>query len=211
MSQLDRWENRYVIGDIPWDTGNPSTELQRVIAEEKLQPCTAIDLGCGTGVNAVWLAEMGFDVTAIDISPTAVDRGRQRKAKAGVRVRFVTSDVLDPPDDIGGPYHFFFDRGCYHIVREIDVGRYLRTLERITESGSIGLVLTGNSNEPRTGPPVVSEQEIRAELGSLFEIVRLGEFRFDLSLGVPGKPLGWSCLLRRRTTTKNTKDTKKDA
>jgi SAM-dependent methyltransferase len=197
MSELERWENRYLTGDIPWETGRPSTELQRVIAEDKIQPCKAIDLGCGTGANAVFLAELGFDVTAIDLSPTAVDRGRQRKATAGVRVRFLTGDVLDPPEDIGGPYRLFFDRGCYHIVRSIDLGRYLNTLVQITEAGSVGLVLTGNANEPRTGPPVVSEAEIHGELGSVFEIVRLREFRFDLTLGMEGQPLGWSCLLRR--------------
>src|SRR5713226_8204182 len=197
MSELERWDTRYVAADTPWDTGNPSTELQRVIVEDQIQPCTAIDLGCGTGTNAVWLAELGFDVTALDFSPTAIDLARQKKARAAARVRFLTADVLDPPEDIGGPYRFFFDRGCYHVVREIDVARYLRTLDRITEPGSVGLVLTGNSNEPRTGPPVVSEQEIRAELGSVFEIARLREFRFDLTLGLAGQPLGWSCLLRR--------------
>jgi SAM-dependent methyltransferase len=197
MTELERWENRYLAGDIPWESGHPSTELQQVIAEDMIGPCTAIDLGCGTGANAVFLAELGFDVTAIDISPTAVDRGRQRKATAGVRVRLLTGDVLHPPQDIGGPYRFFFDRGCYHIVRSIDVGRYLQTLQRITEVGSLGLVLTGNANEPRIGPPVVSEEEIRAELGSVFEIVKLREFRFDLTLGNAGQPLGWSCLLRR--------------
>jgi len=199
MSELERWDNRYVIADTPWDTGNPSTELQRVIVEDKIQPCTAIDLGCGTGTNAVWLAELGFDVTALDFSPTAIDLARQRKARAAAHIRFLTADVLDPPDDIGGPYRFFFDRGCYHVVREIDVGRYLGTLERITELGSVGLVLAGNSNEPRTGPPVVSEAEIRAELGSLFEIVRLREFRFDPTKGMEGCPLAWSCLLRRNS------------
>src|SRR6516165_7439086 len=96
-----------------------------------------------------------------------------KKASRGVRVRFLTADVLDPPEAIGGPYGFFFDRGCYHIVRSIDLARYLKTLERITAPRSIGLVLTGNSNEPRTGPPVVSEQEIRTEMGSLFEITRV--------------------------------------
>jgi hypothetical protein len=112
-------------------------------------------------------------------------------------VRFLVADLLDPPE-LGGPYGFFFDRGCYHVVRAIDVRRYLQTLEKITGSGTIGLVLTGNANEPRTGPPVVTEGEIRGELGELFEIVRLREFRFDPSETMPDRPLAWSCLVRRR-------------
>lgn len=68
MFDFDR-DSFYQSGTAPWETKHPSTELQRVIAEEKLQPCRTIELGCGTGINAVWLAQQGFDVTAVDISP----------------------------------------------------------------------------------------------------------------------------------------------
>src|SRR5690348_686729 len=124
MSDVNRWETRYQTGDTPWETGHPSTELQRVIAEEKVTPCAALELGCGTGVNAVWLAQRGFDVTALDIGPWAVERARGRAAAAGASVRFVTADVLAAPD-VGGPFGFFFDRGCYHIVREENLAGYL--------------------------------------------------------------------------------------
>jgi SAM-dependent methyltransferase len=198
MSEMEHWEGRYCAGDTPWDTGKPSSELQRVVNEEPIQPCTAIELGCGTGTNAIWLAQQGFDVTAMDISGTAVDRGRGRKATAAVRVRFLIGDVLAPPEELGGPYRFFFDRGCYHVVRRTNVTAYLRTLEQITEPGIVGLVLAGNAREPmQPGPPVVTEEELRTELGQVFEIVRLREFRFDQTVGEPIRPLGWSCLVRR--------------
>ena len=90
--------------------------------------------------------------------------------------------------------------GCYHAVRRDDVGAYLRTLEKITSPGSVGLVLTGNAKEPSPegqGPPVVSEEEIRAELGSLFEITLFCEFRFDVNEQLGTAPLAWSCLSRR--------------
>jgi methyl halide transferase len=121
MSDVARWENRYATGDTPWDSGQPSTELQRVIADEKIQPCRAIELGCGTGTSAVWLASQGFDVTAVDLSPLALARAEARAAAEGVRIRFLTADVLNPCD-LGAPYEFFFDRGCYHVVRRLDVG-----------------------------------------------------------------------------------------
>src|SRR5262249_25847790 len=147
--------------------------------------------------NAVWLARQGFDVTAVDLAPLAIERAEARARSAGVAVRFVAADVLDPPD-LGEPFPFFFDRGCYHVVRRVDVGRFVRAVERVTAPGSVGLVLAGNAREPHTpGPPVVSEEEIRAELGRLFEIVRLGEFRFDGAPGSGENFLGWSCLLRR--------------
>jgi SAM-dependent methyltransferase len=197
MSESIRWEERYRTGDTPWDTGKPSSELQRVVAEDRITPCRALELGCGTGVNAVWLAGQGFDVTAVDLSPLAIERARQRAADAGVTVNFLSGDILNPPD-LGEPFPFFFDRGCYHAVRRGDVSGYLRTVEGLTTPGTRALVLAGNANQDHDkGPPVVSEAEIRAELGSVFTIERLREFYFDEVAGVPQRFLGWSCLLKR--------------
>jgi SAM-dependent methyltransferase len=193
------WDVHYQSGKPPWETGQPSAELARIIAEERIQPCRTIDLGCGSGINAVWLAQQGFDVTAVDFSGLAIQKAEQRALAAGVTVRFLPSDVLALPDNVG-EFPFFFDRGCYHAVRRGDVQGYLRTLRRITAPGSIGLVLAGNAkdpHEPGHGPPVVSEEELRAELGSTFEIVRLREFHFDQIEGDGVQFLAWSCLLRR--------------
>jgi methyl halide transferase len=196
-SESERWEGRYRSGDTPWDTGHPSTELQRVVAAEPLAPCRAIDLGCGTGPNTVWLAEQGFDATGVDLSSLAIERAHQRPAPAG-RCHFLQADLLAPPAELRGPFGFFFDRGCYHVVRRVDVQGYLRSLTALTGPGSVGLMLAGNAREPmQPGPPVVTEDEIRRELGSVFEIVRLREFRFDETAAGPARPLGWSCLLRR--------------
>jgi SAM-dependent methyltransferase len=199
MSDVEHWDwdERYRRGDVPWDTGRASTELQRVLADEKIAPCRCIELGCGTGSNAVWLAEQGFDVTAVDLSPLAIERARTRATSAGVRVRWLVADVLAAPD-LGGPYAFFFDRGCYHVVRRTEVQGYIQTLERLSEPGTTGLVLAGNAREPHVpGPPVVDEATLRQELGQLFDIVWLREFRFDSAPGSGESFLAWSCLLRR--------------
>ncbi len=197
MSERERWDERYQTGTTPWDTGQPSTELLRVLNEEKIAPCRAIDLGCGTGANAVWLAQHGFDVTALDLSPLAIHRAEERAAAAGVHPRFLAADVLTPPD-LGEPFDFLFDRGCYHVVRRENAQGYLATLARITRPGTLGLVLTGNAREPHDpGPPTVTEEEIRAELGSVFQTVRLREFRFDQVEPGGVQFLGWSCLVRR--------------
>jgi SAM-dependent methyltransferase len=199
MSDTAHWDERYAKGETPWDTGQPSSELRRVLPEISLRPCRALELGCGSGTNAVWLAQQGFDVTAIDLSPLAVERARRRAEAAGARVRFLTADVFRPPDTLAGAFDFFFDRGCYHAVRREGVAAYLGTLRQLTHPGTLGLVLAGNAREKHEpGPPVVTEEQIRTELGTLFEIVRLREFRFDQVEGVGIQFLGWSCLLRRR-------------
>jgi hypothetical protein len=84
------------------------------------------------------------------------------------------------------------------VVRRIDVGKFLQTLRLLTAPGSRGLVLAGNAKEPHDpGPPVVEEKDIRRELGSVFGIVWLREFRFDQVEEVGLRFLGWSCFLRR--------------
>lgn len=198
MSDARRWDERYQKGDTPWETGQPSSELLRVLAESAIAPCRALELGCGTGASAVWLARQGFDVTAIDLSAQAIERARRRADEADVSVRFLVADVLSPPAEPAGPFDFFFERGCYHVVRREDVTAYLESLRGLTHPGTLGLVLTGNAREPHDpGPPVVSEEQIRAELGSLFDIVQLREFRFDQVEGDGTRFLGWSCVLRR--------------
>jgi methyl halide transferase len=197
MSDREHWEQRYREKNTPWDTGQPSAELRRVIAEEKIAPCAALELGCGTGTNAVWLAQQGFTVTAVDISPLAIEQAWRRAADAGVAVRWLTADLLEGPD-LGGPYHFVFDRGCYHVVRRLDVQGYLRALRSATQPGTLSLVLAGNAREPHSpGPPVVTEDEIKSELGQLYDLLRLREFRFDQEEEGGVRYLGWSCLLRR--------------
>jgi 2-polyprenyl-3-methyl-5-hydroxy-6-metoxy-1,4-benzoquinol methylase len=65
-------------------------------------------------------------VTGVDLTRLAIERARLRAEDAGVAVRFLTADLTDPPN-LGGPYYFLFDRGCYHAVREVDVERLLLT------------------------------------------------------------------------------------
>jgi SAM-dependent methyltransferase len=203
MSDAGHWNERYTTGNTPWETGQPSSELQRVVAAVPIRPGRALEIGCGMGGNAIWLAQQGFDVTAFDLSSVAVARARQRADEAGVRVSFLAADVLNLPAELVGPFDFVFDRGCYHVVRRENAVAYVETLRRLTRPGTLGLVLTGNVREPHEpGPPVVSEEQIRAELGSLFDIVQLREFRFDQVEAVGVRFLGWSCLLRRRAESK---------
>src|SRR5687767_9051897 len=111
------WDAHYKSGTPPWESGRPSSELRRVLAEEKIQPCRVIELGGGSGINAVWLAQQGFNVTAIDFNRLAIEKAKERAASAGVAVRFVLGDVLNLTEEYE-PFPFFFDRGCYHVVRE---------------------------------------------------------------------------------------------
>jgi SAM-dependent methyltransferase len=198
MAEQIEWNDRYRAGDLPWDTGRPSAELQRVLSRNAIQPCRALEIGCGTGTNSVWLAQQGFEVTGIDLAPLAVEQAQGRASAAGVKVHFLVADVLDLPD-LNGTFAFFFDRGCYHAVRRDAPQQYAPAVAQQLAAGGRGLILAGNAREPHDpGPPVVTEEQIRDELGLAFQILDLHEFRFDEAPGVPETFLGWSCLVEKR-------------
>lgn len=198
MKDHHDWNESYRDGFLPWDTGRPSTELQRVVTESAIQPCRALEIGCGTGTNCVWLAQQGFTVTGVDVAPLAIEKATERAQAAGLQAEFLIADVLALPE-LGGPFGFFFDRGCYHAVRRSNPNDYAPAVARLLASGARGLILAGNAREPHEpGPPVVSEEQLRQELGQAFEILDLHEFRFDEAPGVPVQFLGWSCLVQKR-------------
>lgn len=88
----DDWDRRYAEPRLVW-----SAEPNRFLAEEAagLPPGRALDLACGEGRNAVWLAGRGWEVTGVDFSPVAIEKARRMATGAGVTARFVRADLAD--------------------------------------------------------------------------------------------------------------------
>jgi SAM-dependent methyltransferase len=194
--ELPDWESAYRETTPPWEAGKPSGELVRMVEKGLLKPGVTLELGCGTGANAVYLARRCFDVTAVDSSPTAIERARTRAEQAGALLRIVLGDVFEFAET-AGTFDLVLDAGFYHFARQLDLSRFLDLLWRVTHPGSYYFTLAGATGElTEGGPPQVSEEEIRSELGRLFECVELRPFRFE-SLRRKEGYLGWSCLMRR--------------
>jgi hypothetical protein len=99
---------------------------------------------------------------------------------------------------IGEPFDVLVDRGCYHLARRDHLDAFLHTLTMYSRSGSLLLVLAFSAAEqPEFPVPVVTEDELRKELGSLFEITDLRTCRLDKPKGFEREPLFWSVMLRR--------------
>ena len=186
---------RYATGETPWDTGVPNAELIRSVAAGELPGKTVLELGCGTGTNAVELARRGYRVTAVDLVELAVQKARDRAKKAQVEVDFRTGDLTEM--ELGGPYDVLFDSGVYHGIRTRDLAGFLRSLGGASRPGTRWLSLAGNPREAADiGPPTVREEEFRREFDPVFRIVRVREFRLDL--GPEFRPLFWSILSEKR-------------
>jgi 2-polyprenyl-3-methyl-5-hydroxy-6-metoxy-1,4-benzoquinol methylase len=86
------WNERYRAAELLWSAG-PNRFL--VAEAEGLPPGAALDLACGEGRNAIWLAEQGWHVTAVDFADVALEKARRIAARRGVEVDFEHADVLD--------------------------------------------------------------------------------------------------------------------
>lgn len=86
------WDRRYEERELLW-SASPNRFL--VAEAAGLAPARALDLACGEGRNAIWLAELGWQVTAVDFSEVAIAKARERAARDGADVDFVCGDLLD--------------------------------------------------------------------------------------------------------------------
>ncbi|HEX8953476.1 MAG TPA: methyltransferase domain-containing protein, partial [Polyangia bacterium] len=100
------WNARYAEGDLPWDTGVPDGHLVATVGAGVITPGRALEVGCGTGTDVLWLAAQGFDVTGVDVSSLAIDKARAKAAAAGAAASRCRFDVLDflVADPAGGPF-----------------------------------------------------------------------------------------------------------
>lgn len=95
----DEWDERYRATELLWSRG-PNQFVADQVSE--LPPGAALDLACGEGRNALWLAEQGWQVTATDFSPVAIDRAQQLADDRGVALDLRVADATTPV--AGGPY-----------------------------------------------------------------------------------------------------------
>ncbi|QFY07591.1 methyltransferase domain-containing protein [Nonomuraea phyllanthi] len=108
-------EAYYHAGKPPWDTGVTPPELVAVVEGEGAPPPgRALELGCGTGTNAVYLARHGWEVVAVDLVERAVEQARAKAAAAGAAVRVLWGDATRLDElDVPGRYDLFFDLSCF--------------------------------------------------------------------------------------------------
>ena len=192
----NRFEERYQTGNLPWDHGTVDSNLVETMAREGVKPCKALDIGCGTGDNAIWLAEQGFDVVACDYSETAIKLAREKEGAAACR--FLVADFL--ADEIpGSPFGFVFDRGCLHCFGEShDRKAFAAKVAGLLGEGGLWLSLVGNADEPKreVGPPQMSALDVAKAVELGFEILLLESGHFGSDQEDP--PRAWVCLMRKR-------------
>ena len=199
---ITQWEERYRTGDQPWDARRPEPQLVEPVMTLDWPASLAVDLGCGTGDNAMALAERGHDVIGLDISETAIATARQRAETSGLnRVRFTCCDVLQPWP-IEHPAGLVLDRGCYHVFDESDRATLAERVANVLAPDGYWIMLCGNADEQRgedeAGPPQLTAGQVIGPVEHHFIVERLEQARFTGSDGHPTH-LAWHVTLYRRS------------
>jgi len=198
MTVEERYRERYRSGDTPWDVGQPDFNLMDVVTEKPILSCRVLDIGCGTGDNAIWLAQKGFQVMGTDTSDIALDKAREKAFKANVLCDFILLDFLQDTIE-GPPFGFAFDRGCFHSFgSENDRRRFAKKVATHLEDAGLWLTIVGNADEDRQGPgpPQRTAAEIVLAVEPYFEILSLQSSHFGSNR--PNPPKAWRCLMQKR-------------
>jgi len=163
------WEERYASAPAVW-SGRPNDALVAHTAD--LAPGTALDLGAGEGRDAVWLAQRGWRVTAVDLSATALARGARAAEEAGVAVRWVQADLATYDDPVRYDLvtsHFL------HLAPEARRGHVARAARLVAPGGTLLLVqhhaldLAAPAGRPQDPSMFPGADEVRDELLALDE------------------------------------------
>jgi SAM-dependent methyltransferase len=173
--------------EIPWNLESPPELLVEVVESRWVLPCAAVDLGCGAGNHAVWLATKGFQMTGVDISPKALELARHLAGEKAVECRFVAADLTENVDALGQPFDFAYDWEVLHHVFPRERERYAANVHGMLRSGAHYLSVCfseddahgfggeGKYRKTRLGTTLYfsSEKELRNLFEPLFTIQEL--------------------------------------
>jgi len=165
----------YLFGFKPWDSGVPPPELVSVVeGPGRLEPSKALDLGCGTGTNCIYMAQHGWDATGVDFVPRAIEQARRKAAAAGVSPRFVVGDVTRLAEvGVGEGYALLLDLGCFHSIADARRDAYVEGATEVARQDAtmllFGMVRRGDPG--RVGPRGMSRGEVAQRFASGWEIV----------------------------------------
>ena len=196
------------LDEIPWNHEQPPELMVELLDSGKVKPCHVLDLGCGAGNYAIYLASKGFDVTAIDISPTAIKIAKQNARAKKVKCEFLAADVIENFPQLPEPFGFVYDWGLLHHIPPEHRPQYTRNLHNILSDTGLYLCLcfnekdayfegTGKTRQSNRGTTIYlsSEQELKQLWQPYFEII---DFRLIENMSYPIEHVFNFAVLRKK-------------
>ncbi len=199
-----RYRLLYRLAITPWDQNHVPSELAALVeGPPALSTGLALDIGCGTGTQSVYLAQHGWQVTGVDAVPHALAQARQRAAAAGASVQWLIADV-GALEELGlnGGFSLLHDRGCFHDLPANVRERYVHGVSSLAAPGATLLLMAFVPGARRLGAPGgASEEEIQRRFGKHWDLLSV---QSDSGPDPPGPmrrvPRIWYRLQRRTDT-----------
>jgi SAM-dependent methyltransferase len=181
-----------------WDVGRPQRAIYELEVAGEL-PREVLDVGCGTGEHALFLAARGHVVAGVEPSARAVARAQRRARERGLPAAFIVEE-LTRLERLGRRFDCALDAGSFHRIELQQRADYARALASVVRPGGRLFVLCfGDHERGRGGPRRVSRDELRTVLEGA------GHFRVDAieatsieSRGFPGGANAWLAKATRR-------------
>ncbi len=184
--EIDQIYRNMRLEEIPWNMETPPQALVELVASKKVKPGKTIDLGCGAGNYAIYLAGQGFAVTGVDSSPAAIKIARENAKRKGVKCTFIVADVLADLAEVKGKFDFAYDWELLHHVFPEQRKKYSENVHRLLKPGGKYLSVCFSGEDPQFGGSgkyrktslgtllyFSSEQEMRLLFESCFNIAEL--------------------------------------
>ncbi|OGS50205.1 MAG: SAM-dependent methyltransferase [Euryarchaeota archaeon RBG_16_68_12] len=187
--------NAAYAGTPPWEIGRPQGEFVRLAKAGEIKG-SVLDVGCGTGENALFLADLGHEVLGIDGAPLAIEKAEAKAEARGVEASFLVEDALDLRR-LQRRFDTVIDCGLFHTLDDGERPVYSRSLASVLGPGGRYFMLCFNEKEPgREGPRRVTQTEIRASFRKGWRVEWIREAFFETSAGTPGAR-GWLSRIAR--------------
>jgi SAM-dependent methyltransferase len=167
-----RYSILYRLGITPWDHDRAPEQLQSLTEGWATTVGRALDIGCGTGSDAVYLAEQGWAVTAVDGVAQALSRARARARSAGVEVDWVQGDICRLEQlGLGEGFTLVLDRGCFHDFTNDQRDQYARGVSAVSSPGAVLMMFAFQPRRRGLGPRGVTGEELVRYLGRDWELL----------------------------------------
>ena len=148
---IDKIYRDMPLEEIPWNVEAPPQALVDLVESGRVSPCKTIDLGCGAGNYAIYLAMEGFDVTGVDSSPTVVHIAKQNAQQKGVMCTFLVADVLGDLHEIASTFDFAYDWEVLHHFFPEQRKHYVENVHRLLNPRGKYLSVCFSENDPQFG------------------------------------------------------------
>ncbi len=196
----ETFEGMYGEPKVPWDIGRPQKAF--VEAGDQIRG-RVLDIGCGTGDLALWLAEQGCTVTGVDFLPKPLEAARRKTTERGLSVNFIAVDATKV-HELGERFDVVTDCGLFHVFDATGRTAYVAALRKLLAPGARVFLLCMSDAEPGThGPRRISESDLRAAFAERWHIEKIATARFESVPGVPGAEFtpggacSWFAVVRR--------------